>query len=141
MSVIHDREALSNDPVLEEFTEDSFTSQHRPVWCKRSGEFVREGLVFGAGTISLPASTPISRHSESAHERLDSLLARAIDDSNSVYEYSILDRTDGAWKYIGAGGGMAKALGADLNQLLVTVKAPSEVYRDFKAAGYYDCGS
>lgn len=96
---------------------------------------------FWSGNDFVASINAISRHSESAHERLDSLLARAIDDSNSVYEYSILDRTDGAWKYIGAGGGMAKALCADLNQLLVTVKAPSEVYRDFKAAGYYDCGS
>lgn len=53
-----------------------------------------------------------------------------------VYEYSILDRTAGAWKYVGAGGGMAKVLCGDLKELLAKVEAPPEVYRDLKAAGH-----
>lgn len=55
---------------------------------------------------------------------------------SKVYEYSILERTDSAWKYVGAGGGMANVLCADLMELLAKVEAPPEVYRDFKAAGH-----
>lgn len=52
-----------------------------------------------------------------------------------VYEYSILHPIEGAWKYVGAGGGTAKVFCADLKELLANVEAPSAVYRDFKAAG------
>lgn len=95
---------------------------------------VATALVAFAGPATASLETDSGAHS------LDAQVPRTLpavgDCTNSVYEYSSQDRTDSAWKYVGAGGGMVKVLCADLKELLATEEAPSEVYRDFKAAGH-----